>query len=126
MPESPFKPTGLGVDIVHVPRIEQHLNDDRFLRRLFSDRELGEVGTGPSRAKRLAGHWAAKEAFAKALGCGFGESLTWADVEVEHNDNGAPALFLSERTLNEHGPLSTLLSISHDGDYAIAVVWITR
>lgn len=115
---------GLGIDLVHVKRIEEKLDNHAFLERLFHPQELDDAGSGPMRAARLAARWAAKEAFAKAVGCGFGEELTWADVSVVRDDRGAPSLILSQRARDRHGNPVTLLSISHDGDYAIAVVWI--
>jgi len=119
-------PRGVGVDLVRIERIAGHIRDERFLKRLFTARELEDVGRGPQRAARLAARWAAKEAFAKALGCGFGESLTWGDVEVVRQENGSPILRLSQRALQQHGNLEALVSLSHDGEYAIAVVWLGR
>jgi holo-[acyl-carrier protein] synthase len=106
--------------------MEEKLQDSVFLGRIFTERELEDAGTGPARAARLAARWAAKEALAKALGCGFGDSLTWADVEVLRGENGAPSLRLSERAVLLHDNPVTMLSMSHDGDYAMAVVWLTE
>ncbi|MFH0883325.1 MAG: holo-ACP synthase [bacterium] len=118
-------PHGIGIDLVRIDRITEHLEDERFLNRLFTPGELKDAGTGPQRAARLAVRWAAKEALAKALGCGFGDVLTWNDVEVVRRENGAPSLHLSERAMLRHGNPATLVSLSHDGEYAIAMVWIS-
>lgn len=123
-PQPPAMGQGVGIDLVRVQRIEEKLDDRRFLERLFDPRELEDAGTGPLAAARLAARWAAKEAFAKAVGCGFGDELTWADVVVVRDEQGAPGLELSQRAAEYHGNPVTLLSLSHDGDYAIAIVWI--
>ena len=123
-PHQMSAPGGVGVDLVRIERIAEHLGDDRFLNRLFTPGERADAGTGPQQAARLAARWAAKEALAKALGCGFGDSLTWGDVEILRGTNGAPALRLSARAMKAHGSPQTFVSLSHEGDYAIAVVWL--
>ena len=115
---------GIGVDLVRVSRFEAHLDDHRFLERVFSPREVEDAGSGPSRAARLAVRWAAKEACAKALGTGIGEHLGWRDIEIQRTATGAPAIVLGETALARHGDPSLLLSMSHDGEYAIAMVWV--
>jgi holo-[acyl-carrier protein] synthase len=127
-PEHFFTPpangAGIGIDIVLVERMARRLGDEKFLGRLFHPGELENAGSGPGRAARLAARWAAKEAMAKALGCGFGPELSWADVEVFRQESGQPLLKLSGRAMKRHGNPVTALSMSHDGDYAVAVVWI--
>ena len=118
-------PDGIGIDLVRIERIAEHLDDKRFLERLFTPGELSDAGDGPQRAARLAARWAAKEALAKALGCGFGDALTWGDVETVRGDNGAPSLRLSDRAIKLHNNPKALVSLSHDGDYAIAMVWVS-
>ena len=74
----------------------------------------------------MAGIFAAKEAFFKALGTGFRQGK-WTDVEVVHDSYGAPFLQLSgvhARLAVQRSAHVPALSISHDGAYAIAqVVW---
>ena len=74
----------------------------------------------------LGGRFAAKEAFFKAMGSGFRGGL-WRDVEVGHTEEGAPYLILhgyyAEKAAEKSANIP-VLSISHDGDYAIAqVIW---
>lgn len=117
---------GVGIDLVRIDRFHPHLQDDRFLARVFSDAERAELGEGPSRLARIAARWAAKEACAKALGCGIGDLLTWRDIEVRRSENGAPTISLSDSAAARHGHPVLLLSMSHDGDYATAIVWLTH
>ena len=100
--------------MVFVPRFERALErwGERLLRRLFAEEELGDT-----RPEHLAGLFAAKEAFLKALGRGL-SGLSWHDVRVLEDPSGAPRLWFSERVGFEG---EVALSISHDGEYAVAV-----
>ncbi|MCB2213736.1 holo-ACP synthase [bacterium] len=112
----------IGLDIVHVNRFTDHTGeDDPLLRRIFTEQELALVPPGPRRALRLAGRWAAKEAVAKALGCGFGEQLTFREVVILRNDKGAPTVRLTDAAAARHNHPTLQVSITHDGDYAAAV-----
>ncbi len=104
----------VGVDLVSISRFERALSrwGDKLLSRLFTPEELAD-----RRAEHLAGLFAAKEAFLKALGRGL-SGLSWHDVVVLKDRGGAPVLRLSER-VGFKGRVA--LSISHDGDYAVAV-----
>jgi len=112
-----------GVDLIDIERmqsvIERH--GDHFLNRVFTLRELAEVG---EKTQSLAARFAAKEAVTKALGTGIGR-VTWHDIEILHNDIGAPELHLHglARTLANELNLDTWsLSLSHTQKQAVAVV----
>ena len=114
---------GLGVDIIGVERFSQALarRRGRLVRRLFTPSEAASCGGS---AERLAGRFAAKEAFYKALGTGLRE-FTWQDVEVKNNELGAPRLLFSPRLaayLQEKGVCRSHISISHDREFALAQV----
>ncbi len=120
---------GIGTDIVAVARIEDLLrrHGDRFRRRVFRPGELAVAdGRGPAGAAALAARWAAKEAFRKAVDRprpGFG----WRDVEVVRRDDGRPRLRLhgeAAAAVAELGGRRVLVSLSHERDYAVAVVVI--
>jgi holo-[acyl-carrier protein] synthase len=108
----------VGTDLVRISRFESRT--DHFLRRSFTERELS---LSAGKAQSLAGRWAAKESALKALGVGM--TLPFTDIEVDADDRGRPVLHLSgaaaERA-SELGVEQWSVSISHDGDYAIAVV----
>ena len=112
----------IGVDIVAVKRFETHLEpDDSLVNRIFTADELQLIPRGTSRARKLAGRWAAKEAVAKALGCGFGEELTFREVEILNNVKGGPKVRLNDAASARHDHPVLAVSITHDGDYAVAV-----
>ena len=104
-----------GIDIVQIARLESLVEGHAGrLERLFSPAEIAYCRRkGQGAVASYAGLYAAKEAFFKAMGSGFRGGL-WRDVEVGHTEEGA-----AEKSAN-----MPVLSISHDGDYAIAqVVW---
>ena len=74
--------------------------------------------------KTAAGFWAVKEACSKALGVGIGSTCRFHDISIYKTVKGAPKLSLSDKLLSEFNITDTSVSITHDGDYAIAVVTI--
>jgi len=115
-----------GVDIVQISRIQKALEKNRegFLKRIFTEKEIEYIKKRRYNPKTIAGLFAAKEAISKALGTGIGE-VGWKDMEVGHTDKGKPIVILSEKIqplLKELSIGRMDLSISHDGDYAIAFV----
>jgi holo-[acyl-carrier protein] synthase len=117
----------LGIDLVHIPRIEESMRrfGPRFAARLFSDAEVAYAQAAPAQAaQRLAARFAAKEAAIKALGLAE-RGVSWRDMEVVREADGSCTLALHGRALDvarERGVSSALVSLSHDGEYAAAVV----
>lgn len=113
----------VGTDLVRIARFERHAQTlgNAFLRRSFTDREV-ELSAG--RTESLAGRWAAKEAVLKALGAGIAD-IPLTDVEIDQDPSGRPTLSLYREAASrsgEAGITAWAVSISHDGDYAMAVV----
>ena len=97
----------------------------RFLNRLFSEDEMEECRKWKDPVVHLAVKFAAKEAFSKAMGTGFGTMLSPREVEVLHDASGAPRFAVSkkvERQLKARKVENVLLSLSHDGGLGIAFV----
>ena len=115
---------GIGIDLVRVSRFEKLQREERFLDRIFSADEITHLGKGVQRMASLAVRWAAKEACAKALGCGIGSELTWREMEIFKDGKGKPHLRLLPDAAKRHNNPELCLSMSHDADYAIAIVWI--
>jgi holo-[acyl-carrier protein] synthase len=113
-----------GIDIVKIARIERLRQEEGFRERIFSPAELAVAEKRGARAEFFAGRWAAKEAVAKALGCGFGKDCSPAEIEVLPDEKGAPQVRLSgaaAETAADAGILSWSVSISHEKDYATAM-----
>jgi len=117
---------GLGIDVCSVQRIASALErfGEKFWERVLTPRERVDLAQRHAdRAAALAGRFAAKEAFSKALGAP--KDVWWQDVEVRRAPSGAPELVahgLALPHLERLGVSRTLLSISHDGGVAAAVV----
>lgn len=112
-----------GVDLIELERIEGVIRryGSRFLERVFTSRELAEVGGNPA---SLAARFAAKEAVAKALGTGIGD-VSWQEIEILRGPARQPNLYLSGRatSLAEDLGLDTWsLSLTHNQSQAIAFV----
>jgi len=101
----------LGIDLVQISELKKRLDDESLLAKVFTTSELQQN----SRVESLAGIYAAKEAFFKALG----KKLNWLDVWIEKIETGMPTIHSAH--LNN---LNATVSISHSGDYATAVVVI--
>ena len=67
---------GIGCDLCAIPRMEEILQDGRFLRRYFTADERAYILDRVQAAQTAAGIFAAKEALLKALGTGF-RALRW-------------------------------------------------
>jgi holo-[acyl-carrier protein] synthase len=116
---------GLGIDVASVERMARALDrfGDRIWQRVLTPRERRELARRADRAAALAGRFAAKEAFAKALGAP--RDVWWQSVEVRSGPLGAPNLVLSGKARDHADRLGvgrTWLSISHDAGIAAAVV----
>lgn len=97
----------IGIDIVKISRMESSIKSSAFMKKVFTEKEQEYC----KRTESFAGIFAAKEAYFKALGTGIRLPLT--QIEVLHDGNGKPYL---------NGIENSDMSISHDGDYAVATV----
>lgn len=110
----------IGIDLIKTDRMQRLINkyNNKILEKFLSDDEIALV----KNYRTAAGFWAAKEAASKALGCGIGAECGFHDITISKSAKGAPLLELSARVKEHFGIQSSALSITHDGDYAIAVV----
>jgi holo-[acyl-carrier protein] synthase len=116
---------GLGIDVASVERVARALErfGDRFWERILTPRERTELVRRADRAAALAGRFAAKEAFSKALGAP--GDVWWQDVEVTRAPNGAPSIEGKGPALPHLARLGVAkvwISITHDAGVAAAVV----
>src|SRR3954463_6438164 len=119
---------GLGIDATDIPRIADVIDKygDRFLRRVFTDGEIAYCQRHRVPAINFAARFAAKEAGMKALGTGHTLGVLWRDLEVVRR-GGPPRLEFhggAARRLAAIGGRSSLLSITHSDDLAMAQVII--
>jgi holo-[acyl-carrier protein] synthase len=112
-----------GVDLVDIVRIRDAVDrhGERFIARIFTEAEQIECR---GRFESLAARFAAKEAAAKALGCGIGV-VGWLDIEIRGDENHAPHLYLygeAESLAKTLGLSIWSVSLSHTQSQAIAFV----
>ena len=123
----PATPVVHGVDLVDVAEFSRLLQPAlrAQLSRIFTETELEECGDNERTSERLAGRFATKEAVLKALGLGFGDGVSFLDVETANDALGAPSVvtkgIVSERA-TASGINSWLLSTSHTSSIAMASV----
>ena len=118
---------GVGTDIVNIERVKKILskNRDGFVKRVLSEHEQALFANKADSAAYFAKRFAAKEAFAKALGTGIGREVSFQDLTVHNNENGKPYFIPSEKLrqyLVENNIKQAHLSISDESQNAIAFV----
>jgi len=111
-----LKISGVGIDIVSINRIEKIYNKykEKFTNKIFTSNEIQEAIEKGHFMQSLSGKFSAKEAFIKASNK---KIYNLKDIEVLSNMDGKPYINFENKKYN-------LLSISHEKDYAIAVVII--
>jgi len=118
---------GLGVDIISVKRMEEAVarHGERLLKRVFTPQEVQYCMRKSLPAPHLAGRWAIKEAFFKAMGMGWGQGLRWREVELKGGLDLPPQVILRGRTkkkAEEMGISQVWASLSHEKEFAVAAV----
>jgi len=121
---------GTGIDLVENARIAASIEKfgDRFLNRVFLPEELAYCRTMRRATPHYAARFAAKEAVAKAFGCGITERIGFLDIEVTRNEAGAPSIALhgtARELAAERGVTKIFLSLSHTDNYSVANVTLT-
>ncbi len=114
-----------GIDLVDFPRIESMVerHGERFMDRVFTEREQSDAKAVHNCVEKLAGRFAAKEAVLKLLGTGWRGKIAWTDIEITNNSLGQPEVAIAgevKRIADEAGIGQIALSITHTANFAIA------
>ena len=125
---------GIGTDIINIKRINNSIKRGgyNFKKKIFSDKEINYCEKKKNPSAFYAKRFAAKEAFAKALGIGFRRNINFKDIEVANNTYGKPYIFINKKIANKIKTLfkvkkfNVLLSISDEKKYSIASVIISK
>lgn len=122
---------GIGTDIVEVSRIEESLSrfGDAFAERILTEQEWSSFSQSNTKARFLAKRFAAKEAFAKALGTGLRTPATFQNIGVAHDDLGKPVFVLApllQKALDQKKITQLHLSISDEKALAVAFVVLEK
>ncbi|MBZ0112809.1 MAG: holo-ACP synthase [Thermoanaerobaculia bacterium] len=116
---------GMGIDLVDLTRIREILDrhSDRFTDRICRPGEV-KACHGAARVQHVGGLFAAKEAVMKALGTGWDAGVSFRQIEIRRDSNGAPSVVLHDRAAEiaaELGVARIHLSITHEREQAAAV-----
>jgi holo-[acyl-carrier protein] synthase len=109
---------GIGIDIIEIERIEKMIEGQpKFIERILTEKERRVACSlkGKRRSEFVAGRFAAKEAYSKALGTGIGKEVSFLHIEITNDERGKPVL-LANTNHTIH------LSISHSREFAVAQV----
>ena len=85
-----MKVLGIGVDIIENKRIKSSIKNSKFINRIYSTNELKQSLLSNNKISYFSKRFAAKEAFAKALGTGFRNNLNFKDIEIINDKMGKP------------------------------------
>ena len=122
---------GIGTDIVNISRIKKLLNKNKkFKNRIFSINEIKYCETRKNKFASYSKRFAAKEAFSKALGIGISKGISFNEISINNNKNGAPFFELIGKTKVIVKNLTKsknkiYLSLSDEKKYALAMVVIS-
>jgi holo-[acyl-carrier protein] synthase len=122
---------GIGTDIVEVSRIEESLArfGNAFAERILTEQEWLSFSQSHTKARFLAKRFAAKEAFAKALGTGLRTPATFQNIGVSHDSLGKPILIMApelQQLLDQKNISQQHLSISDEKALAVAFVVLEK
>jgi len=113
----------IGIDIISINRIEKSLKkfDSKIKNRFMTEKEQSIF----KKTASIAGVWATKEAFSKAIGTGIGKDFNFLDIEILKNEKGKPYINIINKKLSEQLKNKKIdVSITHDGGFAISAVLI--
>ena len=117
---------GIGVDIIENKRIKNSLKKLKFKKRIYSTKELAQSSLSKNKVSYFSKRFAAKEAFAKALGTGFRDNLNFKDIEIFNDKMGKPYYLKSKKISKiilknfNIKKYNCFLSISDEKDYSTA------
>ena len=121
-----MKILGIGVDIIENKRIKNSLKNSKFKKKIYSDNELKQSSLSKNKVSYFSKRFAAKEAFAKALGTGFRGNLNFCDIEVVNDKLGKPYYLKTKKITQiiqmkfKIKKFNCFLSISDEKEYSTA------
>tara|TARA_Y100000741_G_C17962006_1_gene440270 strand:- start:27 stop:413 length:387 start_codon:yes stop_codon:yes gene_type:complete len=123
---------GIGVDIVNNDRIKQSIKNKRFVKKIYTNKEINLSKKIKNKVNFFSKRFAAKEAFLKSIGTGLSNGLSFKDIEVMNNKLGAPSLAVSSKIKKiikekyKTNKYQIFLSISDEKNYSIAQVILNK
>ena len=122
---------GIGIDLVENDRLAKIIAKwgSKFLQRVFSAGEINYCEKHAQASINYGARFAAKESFLKALGIGLGMGVKLKEIEVVHDKNGKPDLFLQGEAkvqIEKRNIEKIHLSLTHTRSYATAIVLLEK
>jgi holo-[acyl-carrier protein] synthase len=121
-----MKILGIGVDIIKNNRIKNSIKNLKFRDRIYSTNELKLSASSKNKIEYFSKRFAAKEAFAKALGTGFRKDLNFKDIEIMNDNFGKPYYSMTKKITQiirkkfKVKNFDCFLSISDEKEYSTA------
>ena len=122
-----MKIIGVGIDIVESFRVEKSLKNKKFVKRIFSSKEILLSKKYTNKISYFSKRFAAKEAFVKSIGTGFRNKINFKDISVVNDTLGKPFFIINKKIKNvifkkfNTNNYEFLLSISDEKKYSIAI-----
>ena len=117
---------GIGVDMIENKRIGKSIKNSKFKNRIYTSKELAQSSLIKNKISYFSKRFAAKEAFAKAIGTGFRKNLNFKDIEVINDKMGKPYYKITSKITKfvkkkfNVTKFNCFLSISDESDYSTA------
>ena len=117
---------GIGVDIIENKRIGKSIKNSKFKNRIYTSKELAQSSLIKNKISYFSKRFAAKEAFAKAIGTGFRKNLNFKDIEIINDKMGKPYYKITSKITKfvkkkfNVTKFNCFLSISDETDYSTA------
>jgi holo-[acyl-carrier protein] synthase len=127
-----MKILGIGVDIIQNKRIKDSIKNHKFKDRIYSTNEIKLSNYSKNKIGYFSKRFAAKEAFAKALGTGFRDNLNFKDIEIMNDKSGKPYYAKTKKItqiINKEFKVKNFncfLSISDEKEYSTAFAIIEK
>ena len=122
---------GIGTDIVKISRIKKSIKNSSFISRVYNKKEILKCKNNINKSNCFAKRFAAKEAFAKAIGTGIAKGIKLNEIVVLNEKNGKPFIKLIANTKRKvemklkKKRFKVSLSIADEKNYAVAFVAIS-
>ena len=123
---------GIGTYVVENIRIKNAIKDKKFVKRIFSEKEINLSKKYKNKSNYYSKRFAAKEAFVKAIGTGIRYNINFKDISILNDRLGKPKfniintlkIFLKKKF--KSNDLDIFLSLSDEKKYSIAFVIIQK
>lgn len=119
----------VGTDIIEVDRVKEAMQDEKFAKRVFTDKEIEYCESKKAtKFQSFAARFAAKEAIFKAISSYLDNKfeIEWKDIEVLNDKNGRPYVNIVNDKNENLKNIVIDVSLAHLGAYAVSTAIVTE